>query len=343
MNLIKKSVFAILMVLLLISVYPFILDQMIDYYGHTNYNSKISKINSTVVKKNDEASINNTDRDLISERGTFGDMYGLLNTLFSGVALVGLIITYITEKEKVREERKQHQKDKLSYFGKILHDSIKLINNVIASDAMFKHCLKNMEQESFKLEFEENSELILRLENRLNRINEEEYFVAYLECIKYSSEGYYIGTFNIARLLDTVINIPRVLKEIENELKDIAEEINNLNDSLTKNIHSIISNFENNEEILGSESYKNWKKSEKYLFDNIVIFKDLKEQRISCNVIPIKPNLDNEIREFEITFQKIKVLISQSISRISKKMSYIESDREHLTSELDTLVKFIRS
>lgn len=41
------------------------------------------------------------------ERGTFGDMFGAINALFSGLAFLGLIIALILQKKELEEQRKE--------------------------------------------------------------------------------------------------------------------------------------------------------------------------------------------------------------------------------------------
>nr|WP_299422646.1 hypothetical protein [uncultured Emticicia sp.] len=48
---------------------------------------------------------NYVEKDSV-KRGTFGDMYGALNTLFSGLAFVSLIITLIAQFEEINQNRK---------------------------------------------------------------------------------------------------------------------------------------------------------------------------------------------------------------------------------------------
>ena len=45
--------------------------------------------------------------DSWSERGTFGDLFGAVNALFSGLAFAGLIYTIILQKEDIEIQRKE--------------------------------------------------------------------------------------------------------------------------------------------------------------------------------------------------------------------------------------------
>lgn len=47
-----------------------------------------------------------------SKSGTFGDSFGVLNTLFSGLALAGIIVSIKMQNDEMREQRKELQKQK---------------------------------------------------------------------------------------------------------------------------------------------------------------------------------------------------------------------------------------
>ena len=47
-----------------------------------------------------------------SKSGTFGDSFGVLNTLFSGLAFAGIIVTVKIQNDDMREQRKELQKQK---------------------------------------------------------------------------------------------------------------------------------------------------------------------------------------------------------------------------------------
>lgn len=49
----------------------------------------------------------NKNIDCSTERGTFGDMFGAVNALFSGLAFAGLIITLLYQKEELKLQREE--------------------------------------------------------------------------------------------------------------------------------------------------------------------------------------------------------------------------------------------
>jgi len=50
--------------------------------------------------------------DDFGKSGTFGDSFGVLNTLFSGLAFAGIIVTVKIQNDEMREQRKELQKQK---------------------------------------------------------------------------------------------------------------------------------------------------------------------------------------------------------------------------------------
>ena len=49
----------------------------------------------------------NKNIDCSTERGTFGDMFGAVNALFSGLAFAGLIVTLLYQKEELKLQREE--------------------------------------------------------------------------------------------------------------------------------------------------------------------------------------------------------------------------------------------
>lgn len=53
--------------------------------------------------------------DCSTERGTFGDMFGAVNALFSGLAFAGLIATLLYQREELKLQRKELNEQKLEF------------------------------------------------------------------------------------------------------------------------------------------------------------------------------------------------------------------------------------
>ena len=51
------------------------------------------------------------------ERGTFGDMFGAVNALFSGLAFAGLIITLLYQKEELKLQREELKQTRAELKG----------------------------------------------------------------------------------------------------------------------------------------------------------------------------------------------------------------------------------
>lgn len=52
--------------------------------------------------------------DDFSKSGTFGDSFGVLNTLFSGLAFAGIVMSIKMQNDEMREQRKELQKQKIA-------------------------------------------------------------------------------------------------------------------------------------------------------------------------------------------------------------------------------------
>lgn len=64
-------------------------------------------------------------------RGTFGDMFGAVNALFSGLAFVGLIITMIMQHEELKLQREELKQTNAELEGqKSLIETYALLNNI---------------------------------------------------------------------------------------------------------------------------------------------------------------------------------------------------------------------
>ncbi len=60
------------------------------------------------------------------EHGTFGDLFGGLNTLFSGLAFLGLILAILLQRQELREQRKEFQQAREAHeaTAKALQDQL---------------------------------------------------------------------------------------------------------------------------------------------------------------------------------------------------------------------------
>ena len=58
--------------------------------------------------------VDSKSTDLFGERGTFGDMFGAVNALFSGLAFAGLIVTLIMQHEELKNQRKEIEQQNIT-------------------------------------------------------------------------------------------------------------------------------------------------------------------------------------------------------------------------------------
>lgn len=87
--------------------------------------------------------INSKDTEILGNRGTFGDMFGAVNALFSGLAFGGIIWTILLQRNELklqREESKQSRNEaieqnktlRLQRFENTLFNMLNLQNEIVA-------------------------------------------------------------------------------------------------------------------------------------------------------------------------------------------------------------------
>ncbi|MDQ0592084.1 hypothetical protein QFZ37_000453 [Chryseobacterium ginsenosidimutans] len=69
------------------------------------------------------------------QRGTFGDMFGFANALFTGLSFVGLIVTILLQSQEIKNTKEEVEKQgkfiKLQQFENILFQRLALLNQII--------------------------------------------------------------------------------------------------------------------------------------------------------------------------------------------------------------------
>jgi len=75
-----------------------------------------------------------------SDRGTFGDMFGFANALFTGVSVVGLIATILLQRKDLNLQKKELAKQSTSLyiqnFENTFFQMLSLFNSIIASNEL---------------------------------------------------------------------------------------------------------------------------------------------------------------------------------------------------------------
>ena len=149
--------------LVIIWYYPTIIDFLIIHNRHYSIRNEDNQI------------------DLIAERGTFGDMFGLLNTVFSGIALLGVVYTIYEEKEKARKEKLTLQKEKLAYLNSILKITAQSAKSVISNidDIVRNSRMQPLVYFPTTINLIESS--MERIQKIVNNLDEEVYFIAFAQ------------------------------------------------------------------------------------------------------------------------------------------------------------------
>ncbi len=159
-----RGVLSVLLLLFLIAIYPYLLDLFMGAY--------IERMKFCIDP---------------TTRGTFGDMYGVLNAFLSGLAILGIVFTLYWEKvqeekkqnwEKAQEEKKQIEDDenRLTYLVAVIQEI-----NVILAD--YKSGLDGfysaLSSVPFVIPVLRVSSVHKRIKQVTKKLDEEQYYLAY--------------------------------------------------------------------------------------------------------------------------------------------------------------------
>jgi len=159
-------------------------------------------------------------------RGTFGDMFGAANALFTGLSFLGLIITILLQRRDFKESKYQYLHERMTSFMYVQLDryekaleKLELINNSVKicnNEALyFLH--ENLEYIS--IEFAETREQRLKI-----ALNSKEAIIQNLNLIKESNSkisSFIISTDNCFLTLSDILNTSELTTSDKNELRTI--------------------------------------------------------------------------------------------------------------------------
>ncbi len=148
-----RGVLSVLLLLFLIAIYPYLLDLFMGAY--------IERMKFCIDP---------------TTRGTFGDMYGVLNAFLSGLAILGIVFTLYWE--KAQEEKKQIEDDenRLTYLVAVIQEI-----NVILAD--YKSGLDGfysaLSSVPFVIPVLRVSSVHKRIKQVTKKLDQERYYLAY--------------------------------------------------------------------------------------------------------------------------------------------------------------------
>lgn len=310
-------------ILLVCFFYPYLFNWYIDYYCE----KRLPKYDT-------------------STNGTFGDMFGGLNTLFSGLAFVGLIATifvqiYLHKREieidrqkqenELKEGKIKHVKyrdDKLTYLLNILNKSLE-------SDKIYLDDLNKWLDET-----NNNKVEIKRIEMNTNdyylniitqKINQEEFFHCYLEKNQNNSildlfsaiESNLQSRNQLEKLVeDFVIDVGRRKSEI---VKINTPFIKEINASMDKDIVTLRNSFFNTNSVDLDKTIEAHHSFRTKFFDNKTLF--------------IKyPNLMNELELLRSHFEAYNTRTKKykkQVSEIERKIKTLNIKIEKMVSDFE--------
>lgn len=184
-----------------------------------------------------------------SEMGTYGDMYGALNTLFSGVAFLGLLITifiqiwlHYREQELKKKEKRDKAKNKLVYLNLLVEQSLSEI-------AVFKkgidNLIKNNSLEKKRADFfkDDNSIEYNKINHIVNKIDQEAYFTAYYQ--EYKEENFIELFVSFGKILKSWQSFIEKLREYKTESDSELFKLSGAFDILKKKHKEASQSFSN--------------------------------------------------------------------------------------------------
>lgn len=238
----------------LILFQPVITDSMLEFYGHVpkiNKKEDVKVRNSTpqrvipistknikntiliaridsLEKRISQIETEGAEPDLSAYRGTFGDMYGSLNSLFSGIGIVGVVVTVLiqilihkreidSEKEKIATSHINKLIYLISIYGRILQSNNSFIKTV--ENWLIKHPNETITFDTVEVETTVDS-----LNLAVNKIDHENLFQAY---------SVFAVDFRILESFEIVDN----LLEIRTQMNKEFAISNGINNECLKNIY----------------------------------------------------------------------------------------------------------
>lgn len=318
--------------LAIIWYYPRIIDFLIIHNRHYSVPNEDNKI------------------DLIAERGTFGDMYGLLNTVFSGIALLGVVYTIYEEKEKIRGERLQSQKDKIAYFSGVLTRTALVTDKFINYYEVATNIDLDKEEDYTYFIGAPRDFMVdnSQLEKLVNSFNREEYFLAYLENINTKNVDYIERVNHILVLLENLNNMPNMLKELIEIQNKYVLKVSKIKNEIVTMIDDAVAIGPNQVDEIYQSAIKSWKKSNQTLFDmkNLTtqIFKVVDNEMNSPE--PVSSSTLTLSDEREKIKRKIRILFSTIIQfgqEVKEKLPDITKAKTLINSETALVLIFLNN
>lgn len=227
-------------------------------------------------------------------RGTFGDMYGALNTFLSGLAFLGLLITigvqiYLHNEEKRIDKEKEDKKDrdKLIYLEHIIIEGNKIALNYKEAAEKFKQELieKPSEIPMFKVSYS-----LSLLSTITNKIDQEASFNIYRTFFTNSDIIKVFSTFDlITKSCEFIINDIESKEKYhslrQQEFKNLFNEFFNkvytfyTKDNFQQRISEIFVYYKNTDKSSLSEAYKSFILPLIEVFETPQIFNQIPEYK----------------------------------------------------------------
>ncbi|SIS86628.1 putative phage abortive infection protein [Chryseobacterium gambrini] len=152
-------------------------------------------------------------------RGTFGDMFGAANALFTGLSFVALIVTILLQRKDLKHQQYQleiqNQSNLIQNFETTFFNMINVHHQIINS-LHLEHTIKKDNTEKVVIEKERKVFLYLfgKINNQMNGDGEKfsNIYTNYYMPLNFHLEHYYNNFFQILKYIDESKNINQLLK-----------------------------------------------------------------------------------------------------------------------------------
>ena len=182
------------------------------------------------------------------ERGSFGDMFGSVNALFSGLALFGIIISILIQQNELKEQRNElkltRDEFKINRVTNILFKQIEMLNRIIDSTHFssgefdiieFIIQLNDLDEANKRSIYNQNSGEITGLITKIVSLMEN------FENVLNESKVDNSDNIQMKSLFYKNIN-PHFISLILHEIEDIKKESNNFHEDKFKKIYETVHN-----------------------------------------------------------------------------------------------------
>ena len=268
-----------------------------------------------------------------TERGTFGDMYGVLNSFLSGLSIIGIILTLYLEKMREIDKKKKANIDRISYLYSVCKKANAMLKEYQLAFNTFNEKLNENPFYIPQIKVGSSTE-ILKIINE--KIDQEAYFHSYKS---FYDEEQILDLFNYYASISVKLN--HTLDDIETKFVYDNERKKELHFNLNVIIEVLRKWVQNNT----TDSFTRLSKFLVSSFDNLDI-QSKSDAWIIYNTLlePIKEYInmpDSKNKDFIEDWKVIKNQVLQIEENNKKLIPTSESYNRHITACLKEITPIL--